>query len=55
MLAAMAHPEYQREGKILMTYACNSFDSSKLVRNLAIYVPRAVYVQLPPSLNLPAQ
>lgn len=29
----------------------NSFNFSKLVRNLAIYVPRAVYVQRPLSLN----
>jgi hypothetical protein len=53
--AVMAHPEYERGGKILITYACNSFDFGKLVRNLAIYVPQAVYVQLPLSLNTPAQ
>ena len=45
--AAMAHPEYERDGRILITYACNSFDFGKLVRDLGIYVPRAVYVQLP--------
>ncbi len=44
---AIAHPEYGGEGKILITYACNSFDFGKLVRNLDIYVPRAVYVALP--------
>ena len=33
----------------------NSFNFSKLVRNLAIYVPRAVYVQRPLSLNTQAQ
>ena len=44
---AMAHPEYERDGKILITYACNSTDFGKLVRNLGIYVPRAVYVQVP--------
>jgi hypothetical protein len=45
--AAMAHPEYERDDKILITYACNSFDFDKQVRNLGIYVPRAVYVHLP--------
>jgi hypothetical protein len=45
--AAMAHPEYERDSQTLITYTCNSSDFGKVVKNLEIYVPRAVYVDLP--------
>ena len=45
--AAKEHKEFARENEILITYACNSFNFSKLVANTEIYVPRAVWVPLP--------
>ncbi len=45
--AAKEHKEFARESQVLITYACNSFNFSKLVANTKIYVPRAVLVPLP--------
>ena len=38
---------YSRDSQTKITYACNSFDADKVVKNLDNYVPRAVYVDLP--------
>ncbi len=43
----VAHPEFRRDDEILLTYACNSLDFGKLVNDLRIYVPKAVFVRLP--------
>ncbi len=43
----IAHPEFSRGDAILLTYVCNSFDFGKLVNDVGIYVPKAVYVRLP--------
>jgi hypothetical protein len=43
----LAHPEFRRGDQVLLTYACNSLEFGKLVKDLRIYVPKAVYVPLP--------
>jgi len=44
----LAHPEFRRGDEILLTYACNSLgEFGKLVNDLRIYFPKAVYVRLP--------
>jgi len=43
----LAHPEFRRGDQVLLTYACNSFEYEKLVKDLRIYFPKAVYVSLP--------
>ena len=35
------------DGKIVLTYTCNSNDFQKLLENMAIYVPRVVVVENP--------
>lgn len=43
----LAHSEFRRGDDILLTYACNSLVFTKLVQDLRLYVPKAVFVRLP--------
>ena len=45
--AAKAHEETKRHNKhLIVTYACNSFDFSKLVSNMVLYRPQVITLKL---------
>ncbi len=45
--AVKEHNEFGSPGKLLVTYACNSFKLGKLISNMNIYRPQSVTVALP--------
>jgi hypothetical protein len=46
--STLAHPEFKRADQILLTYACNTLGGvGRLINDLRIYFPRAVYVSPP--------
>ena len=48
--AKKEHIEFSEGANLLITYACNSFQFSKLVSNMSLYRPQAVRVHLPETL-----
>jgi hypothetical protein len=44
--AGKEHPEFER-GDLVFTYACNTFNVSKLPAEMNIYFPRAVRMPMP--------
>lgn len=49
--AVKEHIQFACGSKLLITYACNSFDFEKMVSNMNIYHPQPVWIQLPKSLE----
>jgi hypothetical protein len=45
---ARLHPQFSRNGKLVLSYNVNSFDFQDLMRDVRIYRPRFVEVTLPP-------
>ena len=41
---AMAHPQYSKDGKLLVSYCLNTFDQNDLWKDATIYRPRFIYV-----------
>lgn len=52
--AGKEHPEFERPGSLVITYACNTMKVPDLVTNLNIYVPKVVEVPLPANVSSPA-
>jgi hypothetical protein len=48
--AKKEHIEFAEGANLLITYACNSYQFSKLVSNMSLYRPQAVRVHLPETL-----
>ncbi len=47
---AKAHPQFRRDGTMLVTYACNATDLDRLMTDLTLYYPKAVRLPLPQPL-----
>ena len=47
---ARLHPQFSRDGKLVVSYNVNSFDFADLMHDVRIYRPRFVEVTLPPIL-----
>ena len=45
--AVKEHIEFATGNRLLVTYACNSFKFDKLLANMSIYRPQAVWIELP--------
>lgn len=45
--AAKAHPEFSKEGKLFVTYACNTTQQEQLLDDITIYRPRAEWLDAP--------
>ena len=49
--AVKEHIEFTSANRLLVTYACNSFKLDKLVSNMSIYRPQAVFIEFPVKNN----
>lgn len=49
--AVKEHIQFARDNRLLVTYACNSFQFEKMLSNMNIYRPQPVWIQLPKSLE----
>lgn len=47
--AAKEHPEFEKPGELVFTYACNSGKPSKLADLLHIYLPQTIRMKMPPT------
>lgn len=45
--AAKAHPEFSKEGKLFVTYACNTTQQDQLIDDTTIYRPRVEWLSAP--------
>lgn len=45
--AGKEHPEFERPGQLVFTYACNTFSVPKLATHLDIYYPQVVTMKMP--------
>ena len=48
---AMAHPQYQKDGKILMCYNVNTYDLEKVFKKASLYQPRFFWIDITRILN----
>jgi hypothetical protein len=47
--AGKAHPQFRRaDGRVLASYACNSFDSGVVLRDLSLYRPKTLWIDSDP-------
>lgn len=50
--AGKEHPEFAQPSELLVTYVCNSADPALLLREQALYLPRAVRIKFDGSLHV---